>query len=163
MFVWLSRMFSNVLFALEWVIELIWLYGRMDIKIWISMSVDYFWRHAYQSVVYDTERNTYPQNERLYKMKENWPQYSSIALGINNSRDDHYISKGIPVHIWFGFSLQDHMHHAVRWLQYIFIQKFLATSNKHSCYDEARCGTTEQTYCELQVQYQFWSTKHTQS
>jgi len=34
-----------------------------------------------------------------YTMKENWPQYSSIALGINNSRDDHYISKGIPVHI----------------------------------------------------------------
>ena len=78
------------MFAWEQVMELIRLYGYKYLDI-----IEY----AYQSVVYDTERNMYPQNEMSHKMNENSKQYASIALGTTNSRDDHYISKGILVHI----------------------------------------------------------------
>ena len=50
------------------------------------------------------------------------------------------------------------MHHRVWWLQYRFIQKILATFNRHSCDNEAICATIDHT-----VAIPILSSKHTQS
>ena len=59
--------------------------------------------------------------------------------------------------------MKDHMQHRVWCLQHRFIQKFLGTSNRNGCDLDAICATTDNTDHKEQLQYLFWSTKHTQS